>query len=107
MMSVGGYFFFVFKQKTAYEMRISDWSSDVCSSDLKCLWRFLGQIMADAAVDLAMGVTARKFPGIGVRLGMRRAVCVAFQRDRRDADRRRCGQASFQRIKSGIAGRQA
>src|SRR3546814_14392749 len=26
--------FFVFKQKTAYEMRISDWSSDVCSSDL-------------------------------------------------------------------------
>src|SRR3546814_3903283 len=27
--------FFVFKQKTAYEMRISDWSSDVCSSDLQ------------------------------------------------------------------------
>src|SRR3546814_5386256 len=41
--------FFFFKQKTAYEMRISDWSSDVCSSDLRretmtkppltlCLW---------------------------------------------------------------------
>src|SRR3546814_3945996 len=28
------YIFFFFKQKTAYEMRISDWSSDVCSSDL-------------------------------------------------------------------------
>src|SRR3546814_9193089 len=28
------FLFFVFKQKTAYEMRISDWSSDVCSSDL-------------------------------------------------------------------------
>src|SRR3546814_10645196 len=28
------YFFFFFKQKTAYEMLISDWSSDVCSSDL-------------------------------------------------------------------------
>src|SRR3546814_18008088 len=27
---------FLFKQKTAYEMRISDWSSDVCSSDLLC-----------------------------------------------------------------------
>src|SRR3546814_4357173 len=27
--------FFLFKQKTAYEMRISDWSSDVCSSDLQ------------------------------------------------------------------------
>src|SRR3546814_15181211 len=29
------YSFFFFKQKTAYEMRISDWSSDVCSSDLR------------------------------------------------------------------------
>src|SRR3546814_4758787 len=32
------FFFFFFKQKTAYELRISDWSSDVCSSDLR---RFL------------------------------------------------------------------
>src|SRR3546814_18725174 len=32
--------FFFFKQKTAYEMRISDWSSDVCSSDL--LYHLLG-----------------------------------------------------------------
>src|SRR3546814_1287882 len=30
-------FFFFFKQKTAYEMRISDWSSDVCSSDLNVI----------------------------------------------------------------------
>src|SRR3546814_10085792 len=28
------FFFFFFKQKTAYDLRISDWSSDVCSSDL-------------------------------------------------------------------------
>src|SRR3546814_10351171 len=34
MLSVFVFFFF-FKQKTAYEMRISDWSSDVCSSDLR------------------------------------------------------------------------
>src|SRR3546814_8069223 len=40
--------FFFFKQKTAYEMRISDWSSDVCSSDLaqnkvniSRLWRYV------------------------------------------------------------------
>src|SRR3546814_15918856 len=32
-------FFFFFKQKTSYEMRISDWSSDVCSSDLLGLLR--------------------------------------------------------------------
>src|SRR3546814_4523911 len=31
----GCFVFFFFKQKTAYEMRISDWSSDVCSSDLE------------------------------------------------------------------------
>src|SRR3546814_4207096 len=37
------YIFFFFKQKTAYEMRISDWSSDVCSSDL--LGRFLTHLM--------------------------------------------------------------
>src|SRR3546814_4420667 len=30
--------FYFFKQKTAYEMRISDWSSDVCSSDLLAPW---------------------------------------------------------------------
>src|SRR3546814_6645330 len=37
-------FFFFFKQKTAYEMRISDWSSDVCSSDLlPCMRR--GMVM--------------------------------------------------------------
>src|SRR3546814_3616324 len=34
MLIVDCSLFFFFKQKTAYEMRISDWSSDVCSSDL-------------------------------------------------------------------------
>src|SRR3546814_5189519 len=33
-------FIFFFKQKTAYEMRISDWSSDVCSSDLATITVF-------------------------------------------------------------------
>src|SRR3546814_15817980 len=37
--------FFFFKQKTAYEMRISDWSSDVCSSDLhEPFGQLLGQL---------------------------------------------------------------
>src|SRR3546814_3852854 len=43
--------FFFFKQKTAYEMRISDWSSDVCSSDL---WGY-GQIWSPL---LALGTAA-------------------------------------------------
>src|SRR3546814_1506008 len=34
---------FLFKQKTAYELRISDWSSDVCSSDLR--WRIWLQVL--------------------------------------------------------------
>src|SRR3546814_14496655 len=44
---------FFFKQKTAYEMRISDWSSDVCSSDLP---------RDDLFVNRA--VTARLMPGV-------------------------------------------
>src|SRR3546814_10605678 len=41
--------FFFFKQKTAYEMRISDWSSDVCSSDLQTvLEKLLEEISFEA-----------------------------------------------------------
>src|SRR3546814_11061893 len=36
--------FVFFKQKTAYEMRISDWSSDVCSSDLNAVGRDIGVV---------------------------------------------------------------
>src|SRR3546814_5275019 len=46
-------FIFFCKQKTAYEMRISDWSSDVCSSDLTphLAYRREGSIPADCAYD--------------------------------------------------------
>src|SRR3546814_3760596 len=40
---------FFFKQKTAYELRISDWSSDVCSSDLVGLWAPCGSNRHSAA----------------------------------------------------------
>src|SRR3546814_7422084 len=45
-------FFFFFKQKTAYEMRISDWSSDVCSSDLDEVDSALQQRVDLLAVDV-------------------------------------------------------
>src|SRR3546814_11397295 len=45
--------FFFFKQKTAYEMRISDWSSDVCSSDL-----LNGRPVAGIAVQATPGANA-------------------------------------------------
>src|SRR3546814_8459265 len=44
------YVFFLFKQKTAYEMRISDWSSDVCSSD------FHQPFLGDELVEHRLGV---------------------------------------------------
>src|SRR3546814_4740507 len=49
--------FFFFKQKTAYEMRISDWSSDVCSSDLRDLPRLvreLGELLRDLKPDVVV-----------------------------------------------------
>src|SRR3546814_1000284 len=51
------FFFFFFKQKTAYEMRISDWSSDVCSSDLPLvlLAVYLGGLWTAALVAAAGG----------------------------------------------------
>src|SRR3546814_12410755 len=42
--------FFFFKQKTAYEMRISDWSSDVCSSDLRAVSTERGHDLSEFAL---------------------------------------------------------
>src|SRR3546814_2255829 len=47
--------FFFFKQKTAYEMRISDWSSDVCSSDLGGVPGDLGKAIDPARCDAVGG----------------------------------------------------
>src|SRR3546814_11873098 len=45
---------FFFKQKTAYEMRISDWSSDVCSSDLASKWEFEKGLNGNSENDFAI-----------------------------------------------------
>src|SRR3546814_4517771 len=47
--------FFFFKQKTAYEMRISDWSSDVCSSDLLTARRGFVKAKAKAKAKASAG----------------------------------------------------
>src|SRR3546814_8640824 len=72
------FFFFFVKQKTAYEMRISDWSSDVCSSDLR------------AAADFACPIRCL---GAG-RIGLAEQRLVA-ERRLREGDRR-------QRLVGGI-----
>src|SRR3546814_10625526 len=56
-------FFFFFKQKTAYEMRISDWSSDVCSSDLIVDRRFFAARPAVPAWAKAYGDAFAPFDG--------------------------------------------
>src|SRR3546814_2167883 len=60
-------FFFFFKQKTAYEMRISDWSSDVCSSDLETAAARLVRIehVEVAAVDTRHAGDHRRFTMAG------------------------------------------
>src|SRR3546814_2092018 len=50
--------FFFFKQKTAYEMRISDWSSDVCSSDL---WHHFLKIFIFGYID-EIAILFQKMP---------------------------------------------
>src|SRR3546814_2289762 len=51
--------FFFFKQKTAYEMRISDWSSDVCSSDLRAMARTRSRASSSGAAPRAAPTSGR------------------------------------------------
>src|SRR3546814_17980842 len=64
--------FFLFKQKTAYEMRISDWSSDVCSSDLPA-----GPVEIAQGRRQARDHRRRRLRGLAGRRGDReaRALC--------------------------------
>src|SRR3546814_8232333 len=83
------YMIFFFKQKTAYEMRISDWSSDVCSSDLQgatpagCIGVGLGSGPRKASMDSRMRVVAGSRPR-GTRSEERRVgrECVSTCRSR-------------------------
>src|SRR3546814_4985892 len=54
--------FFFFKQKTAYEMRISDWSSDVCSSDLAAGWRIEPPVSVPVAAGQSRAAIAAEDP---------------------------------------------
>src|SRR3546814_8136960 len=71
--------FFFFKQKTAYEMRISDWSSDVCSSDLSARKRGENTMPRKLAAELLeasenRGGAVKKREEIG-RASCRERVC--------------------------------
>src|SRR3546814_8134898 len=68
--------FFFFKHKTAYEMRISDWSSDVCSSDLEA-GKNIGLVGADAYHAAVGPVAQRQAEGIEHD----RLACAGFSAD--------------------------
>src|SRR3546814_6298809 len=110
------FLFFFFKQKTAYEMRISDWSSDVCSSDL--VGRFVEQqhvgllprdqrqrqpraLAAGEAVDALEGAVAGEVPlaeEVAERLrgGVRRQLAQVVER-------RSAGAQRFDRVLGEVA----
>src|SRR3546814_9450708 len=93
---------FFFKQKTAYEMRISDWSSDVCSSDLAALagrgdadWRdaddrrlAVGRVAVLAGVGLGSGPLNSTFEASKWRRYRVRADAAGSIATRRSAERR-------------------
>src|SRR3546814_3596376 len=73
---------FFFKQKTAYEMRISDWSSDACSSDL----RSLARQTAAAGEAQAQLLTAR--------IGVKDFILTGSEESVRLVNERKIGRAS-------------
>src|SRR3546814_6742530 len=76
---------FFFKQKTAYEMRISDWSSDVCSSDLKAPGsRADGGGVAGDPAAIARGTGAGFEPDQGTQIAGHRRL----RQRRQQADRK-------------------
>src|SRR3546814_10643283 len=81
----GVFVFFFFKQKTAYEMRISDWSSDVCSSDLSMEGRRRNAKFCGRDCQLASFTRGRRSPAITIRRSEERRVgkeCVSTCRSR-------------------------
>src|SRR3546814_3231965 len=91
-------FCFFFKQKTAYEMRISDWSSDVCSSDLRlAVWRAaVAELPAVAAGSEQMRTSRTATARDGLLRELRDASggvrSEASDADHRDGGHRAAGQ---------------
>src|SRR3546814_1568897 len=84
------YVFFFFKQKTAYEMRISDWSSDVCSSDLRQAAAVRGDVGGGVLVaDPRHALVGLQCLGVGHRHAGQRA---ELARDLHRSEERRVGK---------------
>src|SRR3546814_4451385 len=84
------FIFFFFKQKTAYEMRISDWSSDVCSSDLTIRPQPFGLRRRDILIDYDLSaireIAELRFPE-HQSLGIGHGIAI-FEAQHRSEERR-------------------
>src|SRR3546814_2036838 len=84
--------FFFFKQKTAYEMRISDWSSDVCSSDLCAPLNYdfhVAEAKSDSGINFGTAITDSKSIGAFLKassalVGPSQGVAIRFPDRRHD-----------------------
>src|SRR3546814_8447136 len=103
------FFVFFFKQKTAYELRISDWSSDVCSSDLQVALYFGLQGNAGFAPGIGGAVQAgdhqQRAPGAD-HLNAKSLIIAyrCFSGSERDiAERKQCGNGKgFERVEHAV-----
>src|SRR3546814_1109717 len=100
------YCFFFFMQKTAYEMRISDWSSDVCSSDLQGITAHghqlrCGRMVADelpGIIDLRpRGAMGR----VGFKPRLQRLAAIHARLGQADAECRRLGKLACHGLGGG------
>src|SRR3546814_9204983 len=95
---------FFFKQKTAYELLISDWSSDVCSSDLLRARGLLQLPLADGAHAALRDRTLRPLLA-GRRVGVRPPAPVGLQAHRAGPGAR--GRPLFRRLAPGAPDRKS
>src|SRR3546814_8666808 len=86
------FMFFFFKQKTAYEMRISDWSSDVCSSDLPDTGDF--RLLSRKAVHALQQLNERNryMKGLFAWIGLPTAIIEYDRMPRARSEERRVGK---------------
>src|SRR3546814_14881807 len=93
--------FFFFNQKTAYEMRISDWSSDVCSSDLVAVlaeFAVLAALHVKTGVEVERAATAVELRAQSLSLPGDQIDTVAL--DRLRSEERRVGNACVSKFRS-------
>src|SRR3546814_8378965 len=89
--------FFFFKQKTAYEMRISDWSSDVCSSDLGAV-PYLDLARTSQALGAEMELAMRRVVRSGHLIGGEGT--ARFEGDFARSEERRVGKECVRTCRS-------